>query len=77
MHKTLASNPPMGRDEIRQFVKQCPICQRFKKKKKKYIKLPPKSLEQISWDTTSLGYCNNSRTLPLNLLLQHQESLSQ
>ena len=37
-------------DEIRQFVKQCPACQRFKKKKK-YDKLPPKNAELIPWDT--------------------------
>ena len=41
-------------DEIRQFVKQCPTCQRFKKKKKKYDKLPPKNVELIPWDTVCI-----------------------
>ena len=43
-------------DEIRQFVKQCPTCQRLKKKKKKkkYGKLPPKNVELIPWDTVCI-----------------------
>ena len=43
-------------DEIRQFVKQYPTCQRFKKKKekKKYSKLPPKNVELIPWNTVCI-----------------------
>ena len=46
------------KDEIRQFVKQCPNCQRFKKKKKKkkYGKLPPKNIELIPWDTVCISH---------------------
>ena len=40
--------------EIRQFVKQCPTCQRFKKKKKKNSKLSPKNVELIPWDTVCI-----------------------
>ena len=37
MHKTLTSTYYRKKmdDEIRQFLKQCPACQRFKKEKKK------------------------------------------
>ncbi len=41
-------------DEIKQFVKQCKTCQRFKKQKKKYGKLPPKDVESIPWDTVCI-----------------------
>ena len=55
MHKTLTSTYYRKKmdDEIRQFLKQCPACQRFKKekKKKKYNKIPPKNVELIPWDT--------------------------
>ncbi len=37
-------------DEIKQFVKKFKACQRFKKQKKKYGKLPPKDVELTPWD---------------------------
>ena len=58
MYKTLASTLYWEKmeNEIRQFVKQCPTCQRFKKKKKKkYGKLLPKNVELIPWDTVFIG----------------------
>ena len=36
---------------IEQFVKKCKICQKNKKQKKKYGKLPAKSINLIPWDT--------------------------
>ena len=43
-------------DKSRQFVKQCPTCQRFKKNNKnnKYNKIPPKNVELIPLDTVSI-----------------------
>ena len=38
-----------GDDKIRQFVKQCPTCQRFEKEKK-YDKFPPKNIDIIPWE---------------------------
>ena len=55
MYKALASTLYREKieDEIRQLVKQYPVYQRFKKKKK-YGKLPPKNVELIPWDTCVL-----------------------
>ena len=39
-------------DGIRQFVKQCPNYQRFKKKK--YDKFPLMNIELIHWDTVCI-----------------------
>jgi len=41
---------PKMRDQITTAVKICPICQRNKKKQKKYGHLPPKEAEAIPWD---------------------------
>ncbi len=41
-------------DDTRQFVKQCKKCQRFKKKKKKCSKLPPKNVYIIHWNTVCI-----------------------
>ena len=47
MHITMASTLYWEKmeDEIKQFVKKCKACHRFKKQKKKYGKLPPKDVE--------------------------------
>ena len=53
MYKTLASTmywEGMEKD-INTYVKKCTICQKYKKKKKKYGKLPPKNSTMIPWDT--------------------------
>ena len=51
VHKNLASilYQENMEDEIRQFMKQCTICQRLEKKK--HGKISPKNVEQIRWDT--------------------------
>ena len=56
MHKTMASTLYWEKmeDDIRQYVKQCKTCQRFKKQKKKYGKLPPKIVDLTSWDTVCI-----------------------
>ena len=56
MHKTMASTLYWEKleDEIKQFVKKCKACQRFKKQKKKYGKLPPKDVELTPWDTVCI-----------------------
>ena len=56
MHKTLSSTLYWEKmeDQIRQFVKQCPTCERFKKQKKKYGHIPPKNVELIPWDTVCI-----------------------
>jgi len=38
------------RDQITNYVKACPICQKNKRKVKKYSHLPPKEAEAILWD---------------------------
>ena len=38
------------RDEITNYVKSCPTCQKNKRKVKKYGHLPPKEAEVIPWD---------------------------
>ena len=38
------------RDEITNYVKVCPTCQKNKRKVKKYGRLPPKEAEVIPWD---------------------------
>ena len=53
MYKTLASTmywEGMEKD-INTYVKKCTICQKYKKKHKKYGKLPPKNSTMIPWDT--------------------------
>ena len=41
---------PKMRDQITSFVKACPVCQRSKRKHKKYGTLPPKEAEATPWD---------------------------
>ena len=51
MYKTIASTmywENMEKD-IAAFTKACPTCQRFKKKRKKYGKLPPKEVSMVPW----------------------------
>ena len=36
--------------DIKAFTKACPTCQRHKKKRKKYSKLPPKQVDLIPWE---------------------------
>ena len=43
-------------DEIRQFMKQYPTCQKFKFKKKKYRKIHLKNVELIPWDTVYIDW---------------------
>ncbi len=38
----------------KQFVKQCRVCQMFKKQKLKYGKLLPKDADLISWYTVCI-----------------------
>ena len=61
MHKILVSILYWEKreDKIRKFIKQCPTCQRFKKKKRKkkiktYGKISPKNVELISCDTVCI-----------------------
>ncbi len=53
MHKAMASTLYWEKmeDETKQIVKQCKTCQRFKKQKKKYGKVPPKDVDLIPFDT--------------------------
>ena len=37
--------------DVADFIKDCTICLRFKKNKKKYRKLPPKEVTMISWES--------------------------
>ena len=41
---------PQMRDQIREMIRSCDICQRTKKKNIKYRKLPPKKAESTPWD---------------------------
>jgi len=41
---------PKMRDQITNYVKACPTCQKNKRKVKKYGHLPPKEAEAIPWD---------------------------
>ena len=41
---------PDLRDDVRQYIKTCDTCQRFKKQQKKYGHLPAKEAEAIPWD---------------------------
>jgi transposase InsO family protein len=41
---------PKMRDQITNYVKRCPSCQRNKRKQKKYGLLPPKEAEATPWD---------------------------
>ncbi len=45
--------------DIKAFTKACPTCQRHKKKRKKYSKLPPKQVDLIPWECV----CRPSRSL--------------
>ena len=56
MHKTMASTLYWEKmeDDIKQYVKQCKTCQRFKKQKKTYDKLPPKTVDLTPWDTVCI-----------------------
>ena len=56
MYKTIASTmywENMDKD-IAAFTKACPTCQRFKKKRKKYGRLPPKDVSMIPWETVCI-----------------------
>ena len=41
---------PKMRDHITNYVKQCPLCQRTKQRKRRYGLLPLKEAEVIPWD---------------------------
>ena len=36
--------------DIKAFTKACTTCQKFKKKRKRYGKLPPKQVDLIPWE---------------------------
>ena len=40
--------------DIAAFTNACPTCQRFKKKRKKYGRLPPKDVSMIPWETVCI-----------------------
>ena len=51
MHKKMTATlywDKMEKD-ITGFIKGCPTCQRFKKSKKKYGKIPPKKVTMTPW----------------------------
>ena len=56
MYKTMAATLYWDNMEtdVSKFTKTCPTCQRFKKSKKKYGKLPPKEVTMTPWETVCI-----------------------
>ena len=56
MYKTMAATLYWDNMEtdVSRFTKTCPTCQRFKKSKKKYGKLPPKEVTMTPWETVCI-----------------------
>ena len=56
MYKTMAATLYWDNMEtdVSKFIKTCSTCQRFKKSKKKYGKLPPKEVTMTPWETVCI-----------------------
>ena len=66
MHKAISSTLYWEGMEkaINTYVKKCTISQKYKKKQKKYGKLPPKNSTMIPWDTVPIIQHYVAGTLP-------------
>ena len=61
---------PKMRDQIRDYCKKCSVCQKNKRKQKKYGLLPPKEAEAEPWDKLCVDLIG-----PYNIHRKGQEDL--